>query len=262
MTTPTTHICDKANDLYILNHYYSDVRDFLVPEEIDDGATIIFVGGIGLTTSLAIKQLNFYLSKRNVTLLVVRGPHDDIKLFKPNRYNYDHVKFLPDYSLIQWGSTVIQVIGGGIAVDRKETKHCNGIDFDLSKVKQPVDVLVTHTPPKCIAGPHTPRMEGLEYWLARDNALYEDILNEQVQIEAILNYSLAKVIYSPSVCHDKRHLYPHKLTGLRQNCQVLEVSVPRKLRTYSELKPPKITDNDNTDDSTYVWVPSAYREEL
>jgi hypothetical protein len=139
-------------------HGYLDSIVQLVDKSKLKDTYIIQVGdfeiGFRKDNDQTIGRLNKWLSKFNVTLLVIRGNHDN-----PNWFNGDkvwsHVKFLEDYTVMRIEDKNILFVGGAISINRKQ-KAATGEWFpgevfklDIPKLEsfRDIDMVVTHNAP-------------------------------------------------------------------------------------------------------------------
>ena len=85
--------------------------------------TIIQVGdfGIGFTNRdndiETLKNLNDFLMGQNITMLAIRGNHDNPDFFKGD-IEFTNLKLLPDYTTLNLEGNNFLFIGGAISVDR------------------------------------------------------------------------------------------------------------------------------------------------
>ena len=66
-------------------------------------------------------MLNDFLEKRNLTLLFIRGNHDNPAMFTDELFS-NRFRLLPDYSAIIVDNTTVLCIGGAVSVDRRFRK--------------------------------------------------------------------------------------------------------------------------------------------
>lgn len=145
---------------------------------------------------LLFEHLNKKLAEHNVTLIGLRGNHDNPKWFDGKMCDYSHIKMVPDYTLIQIREKHGLLIGGARSIDRvfwdkfiqKFRRRELNVDFWIDEVMQPlnmeflsnlnvdIDYIFTHSRPSCIVN-HP------KFIIAEDLTFEEDIKNE----EKILN---------------------------------------------------------------------------
>ena len=165
------------------------------------------------------------LSKRNVTILGIRGNHDDPTYFGGvNNIDYEYFKTIEDYGIIslQEGHNIL-CVGGGTSIDRtyrKEHQAATGrVSYwedelpvykpeILDKMKEDgilIDTIIAHSAPT-FAPLHD--KIGIEFWLTRDPHLVETIDEERGVLTALYNkviadkHPLRKYIYG----HFHRHV--------------------------------------------------------
>jgi len=133
--------------------------------------TIIQVGdfGIGFTYKENDKQtlenLNDFLKDVNVTMLVVRGNHDNPNFFNGD-YDFSNLKLLPDYTTLNLEGINFLFVGGAVSVDRttRIKENASNIKYgsrkrcywdsesvvykpEITKTLKDIDVVITHTAP-------------------------------------------------------------------------------------------------------------------
>jgi UDP-2,3-diacylglucosamine pyrophosphatase LpxH len=135
-------------------------------------ATIIHVGdfGVGFLTHERdverLEGLNDFLKTKNVTLYVCRGNHDNPIFFNGN-YQYDNLKLVEDYTVLNINNQNILLVGGAISIDRvprqienttnikvgNEVRYWWGTEkfvLDKEKLKdiKDINIVVTHSAPQ------------------------------------------------------------------------------------------------------------------
>jgi predicted phosphodiesterase len=103
-----------------------------------------------------LKKLYEYLHLINSYLIIVRGNHSNPAFFHDNHWANnefeDRIYFAPDYSIFNINNKSIQIIGGGISIDRIEREINRNwwvneeVSFQPTRVEK-VDILITHIPP-------------------------------------------------------------------------------------------------------------------
>jgi hypothetical protein len=103
-----------------------------------------------------IKKLYEYLYLINSYIIIVRGNHSSPAFFHENHWANnefgDRIYFAPDYSIFNINNKSIQIIGGGISIDRCERILNRSwwlneeVNFQPKRIEN-VDILVTHIPP-------------------------------------------------------------------------------------------------------------------
>lgn len=105
-----------------------------------------------------LDELNQSLNKRNCTLYVIRGNHDNPFYFTDkgiDMVNKSNIKFIKDYTTLNIGGHNIFCVGGAISVDRqartKNISYWEDEKFVLDKEKclnaKNIDIIITHTSP-------------------------------------------------------------------------------------------------------------------
>lgn len=169
--------------------------------------TIIQVGdfGIGFTTPendrRILEAFNNFLDQKNIVMYAIRGNHDNPKLFNGD-HQFDNLKLIPDYTVLELEYHKILCIGGAVSVDRvprlnemqKAARYGSkkeqywfdeGFVFEEDKIKDltGIDILVTHTAPEwCVPDNRNgfgPFVEGFAYY---DNKLLEDLKIERDEV--------------------------------------------------------------------------------
>ena len=138
--------------------------DFYIIERrlhtLEEGSLLIQVGDFGVGFRPAsekshFEEINKILEKKNITLYVIRGNHDDPSLFGTT---HGRIHLLEDYTFENINGKDWLFIGGATSIDRifrragtnywpEEKLNCQ-----LQKVKK-CDVLVTHSAP-AVCAPH------------------------------------------------------------------------------------------------------------
>jgi len=165
-------------------------------------------------------KLSRTASKLNCEFIFIRGNHDSRDFFDKQIINRKCFKTIPDYSVIQTPTHNILCVGGAISVDRtyrmslqesnaqkyaryhrcslnEAKKLCKQLFWDnetctyneqalnelkLNNIK--IDIVCTHTGPSFIK-PFD--KENINYWLAKDETLEEEINEERQTIDKIYN---------------------------------------------------------------------------
>jgi len=170
-------------------------------------ANIISVGdlGVGFHPSQDIntyKSLSEKFSENNINFYGIRGNHDDPSYFQGvNRVCLDNFELIEDYSVFEYKSKLLQLIGGSISLDRTGRREGisywqnEGVSFDGEKC-QKVDILVTHTTPSwCFPQTFNEMVYG---WAREDAYLIEDLTDERAVMDEIFK-----------ICNPYLHLYGH-----------------------------------------------------
>lgn len=168
---------------------------------------IISVGDLGVgfnpNKDLATyEKLSEQFQKRNINFYAIRGNHDDPSAFKGNnRICLDNFELIEDYSVCEYNSKLIQLIGGAVSIDRTRRTvgvsywEDEGVVFNKESC-QKVDILVTHTAPShCFPQQFNEMVYG---WAREDAYLLEDLTDERAVMDEIFK-----------LCSPSLHLYGH-----------------------------------------------------
>jgi predicted phosphodiesterase len=146
------------------------------------------------------EDLNKIAAKGNNIIIAVRGNHDDPEYFK-GHFQFENIKLVADYTVIETKENRILFIGGATSVDRKhrdlDISYWSGeipvYDEDKLKAAKKPDIIITHTAPS-FAYPTT--KVGLMEWAAHDYSIVEDCAYERNVFDKIYEY-LKKRKYTP-----------------------------------------------------------------
>ena len=202
-------ILDKNKQLLFLGDNHGNWNDLLY--EVESGnisdANIISVGDLGVGFNIKrdlpnYLELDKQFKQKNIKFYGIRGNHDDPEYFKNyTRICLDNFELIEDYSVYEYNSKLIQLIGGAISIDRTARSvgisywDDEGVIFDKDKL-QKVDVLVTHTAPTwCFPQKFNEMVYG---WAREDAYLLEDLVDERAVMDEILK-----------ICKPSLHLYGH-----------------------------------------------------
>jgi hypothetical protein len=163
----TENIMDTKENktLYIGDiHGQFEVISALIKKYDINNTTLIQVGDFGAISKdrfgmkvfeciKRLKNLDKKLRALNNTLIITSGNHDDPFCFSSNWGEdlFSNIELIKDYTVREISGKSHLFIGGAISVDR-EMRRRNGwfffedevVDFDLDKVPEEIDVLVTH----------------------------------------------------------------------------------------------------------------------
>lgn len=189
-------------------------------------AVVIIAGDIGLGfesksyyTRLYKKTLSGYLEDNDVTIVCLRGNHDDPNFFHgKKRLSYPKLISVPDYSVLMFYDDdkknilrhAILCIGGATSIDRThrmfydyemmekwgskrrtywEDEHPFYDEKTLDEIRGlRVDIIITHTAPS-FAYPNT--KDKIGYWLLIDPSLDRDLSTERSIMDNIYNSLVA-----------------------------------------------------------------------
>lgn len=171
--------------------------------------------GVGLVENQEPKlmELNDLLKQTKNVLYVNRGNHDDPKFFvEENLERYSHLKFLPDFTLLDiqmldingnLNQKRIFNIGGAVSTDRskrtigkdlfeKEEVQFNLIPEEFYQERKYIDVVISHTAPWFVKPFLTPLTMIGESILQSDPTLVECIENERMELGNIMTHEMLK----------------------------------------------------------------------
>lgn len=141
------------------------------------------------------------LEKHNINILAIRGNHDDPSYFTGEK-DYEHLKFLPDYKVLEISGRKILPIGGAVSIDQeiriKENKKQEHYDTEHPKkywwpgedvkrltnfnsLPRKVDIIISHEAPLSFPPVF---LRGTDWTYE----LYEKILNSRQYLDEILGY--------------------------------------------------------------------------
>jgi predicted phosphodiesterase len=169
--------------------------------------TIIQVGdfGIGFTykenDEQTLNSLNDFLKDVNITMLAIRGNHDNPSFFNGD-YDLSNLKLLPDYTTLNLEGHNFLFVGGAVSVDRTERikENSSNIKYgsrkrcywdkeifeynrDITKNLIDIDVVITHTAPDwCYPNNKLGFGKFVEDWAKYDSGLIGDLAFERNQM--------------------------------------------------------------------------------
>lgn len=188
---------------------FNFLKNQIISKKISD-CTIIQVGdfGIGFThkenDEQTLSNLNDFLKDLNVTLLAIRGNHDNPDFFNGD-YFYSNLNLLTDYTTLKLEGRNYIFIGGAISIDRSERIKENNSNIkygskkrcywerekfeykpELLKDLRDIDVIITHTAPDW-CDPDNKRGFGrfVEDWSKYDSKLIGDLIFERNQMSNV-----------------------------------------------------------------------------
>ena len=167
---------------------------------------IIVSGNCGIGTKSmkyyneTFSKLNKILEDNNSYLLFVRGNNDDPSIFKNREIDFEHVKVVPDYSVVQLKTFNCLCIGGSVSLD-KEWKLSqentfgkkmfwddeapifdeNALDEILKNYQ--IDCVITSTSPS-FSYPGTNAFKRSK-WINNDKTILGDFTNERKILDKI-----------------------------------------------------------------------------
>lgn len=184
----------------------------LLRRKISDGindAVIIIAGDCSFGFAKLTHYENVYnsmkkvLEKNNVTIIGVRGNHDDPGFFDGTMINFKHLKAVPDYTVIEFTDAKALCVGGAISIDRTHRemmgwKKAYWSDeppvYDEEKLDKIlsenfIDFVISHSAPE---GCYPVEKWGLEYWFEFDPSLEKAVDEERATYTKIKNKILEK----------------------------------------------------------------------
>ena len=212
-----------------IHGHFDILLEFIIKNGFKD-CCIIVAGDIGMgfmKKEEYIKLFNSFnpiFEKYGITLLFVRGNHDDPKYFNNDILSFSNIKFVKDYTVIKIGNENILCIGGAISIDRKRriakmmceksllifnhkgdltVEEANNLitqrywkdeipifDKDaIEEIDENIDYVVTHTSPSfCFKQSR----ESIESWIENDDKLNNDLDAERKTLDDIYNALIKK----------------------------------------------------------------------
>ena len=154
-----------------------------------------------------LKLLNNKLKNYGHNVFVVRGNHDNPEYFDGN-HDYENIKFVPDYTVLNLNGFNHLFVGGAISIDR--TLRSQGFDywfnerFNYDEIKtshiKNVEILVTHS---CMTFNKPVLLESHVFEFAKkDYSLIEELQLERKEIDKFWN----NLILNNEI---KYHFYGH-----------------------------------------------------
>lgn len=187
-------------------------------------ALFIHVGDIGvgfhevLLEDAVFSTLNDILIENNSQFVGIRGNHDDPKKFDgeySKRWSNFHL--VPDYTHFIFQDKKIQLIGGGISLDR--SARTEGIDYWRDEIIKyfpekiiKSDILITHSAPS-YCNPVGFNDFCLN-WFKHDKSLELELINEREQLKNLVDLSECKIH-----CYGHFHLSSsERINGRKHIC--------------------------------------------
>lgn len=155
-------------------------------------------------------EFNEQCAKRNISIILVRGNHDDPSYFNDEKINYSNIKAVSDYSVLQTRVLTILCVGGGLSIDRswrkseeiKRNKYSKSKRYkyywedempifskekldDLKEQGIIVNAIASHTAPSFCY----PLAKDASFsWFRVDNKLRDDLKIERETMDSIFNW--------------------------------------------------------------------------
>ena len=200
-----------------------DLLKYKIIESGIQNAVLIIAGDCGFGFEKEIfyhykyNNVKRYLKERNITIIFVRGNHDDPQYFDGEKINFEYWKAVPDYSVLSFldnGNEKYNVlcIGGAISIDRLrriDSDYDNwmrGKDrcsywFNEAPIYNPdilgeikkngikISALITHTAPDFV---HLIDNVDINKFTTIDSELIHDMINERLVMTHIYNHLIVK----------------------------------------------------------------------
>ena len=175
-----------------------------------ENSIIVIAGDCGIGFEKETHYLQLYnklrktLTATNNILLLVRGNHDDPDYFSDCKIDFERMKTIPDYSIINTANKTVLCIGGATSIDRKhrlEAMWLNGLkgrdtqplywenetvifdDNAFDELRElNIDTVITHT---CPSFCDPIEKIGIESWLSKDSELRADLDAERELMDKI-----------------------------------------------------------------------------
>lgn len=177
-----------------------------------------------------LKEFNKFLAKRNISMYVVRGNHDDPAYFTGLKVlSYSHLTLVPDYTVLELDGKRILCIGGALSIDRvnlinydenkrlssyEPTNICSywkdevvPLNKEVIAGLQNIDVLISHTAPSFCYPPMYPLAPIVQEYVPNDPTLIADLQKERNLMDEIFELLTAN---NNNITH---HFYGHFHSG-------------------------------------------------
>ena len=149
------------------------------------------------------------LEQNNIYIYFVRGNHDDPSYFEEGKINFERIKTIPDYSIIQLANKNILCVGGATSIDRVWRKQREEVInkykthkkklyweqelplYSEEKLKEindsgiKIDTVITHTSPHFM---FPTQKLGVNAWARVDSNIYKDIEKERSTLTQIYEF--------------------------------------------------------------------------
>lgn len=229
-----TYVCGDSHGAFELIKYKIKQNDII-------DSAIIIAGDCGFgfekekyyVDTVYNNLLKKELSERNITLIFLRGNHDDPEYFNgEKRIDFQHFKTIPDYSVINLtdGSNIL-CVGGATSIDRMRSvreelnaKEKGNFDIKLywenewpeyipeviDKIKSDginITNVISHTSPHF--APLTDK-HFVKNFAIHDKTLLEDLDKERMIVTNIYNHLIKKCNYNIETWF-YGHFHEHKI---------------------------------------------------
>ena len=204
------HINETITNIGFIGDIHGDFKSLLRKIKDYENTCFIICGDIGIGFSdQPLKKLKGminttiypFLKKRNNIIICLRGNHDDPSYFNDDIIDNDRFYLASDYSVINFKTKNILLIGGGLSIDRQRRVIGKSYwsdelpKFDKDKLdsilnQYHIDVIASHTTVS-FADP-TDKGEIVIYFSLFDEKLLEDQIKERSIMDDIYNYIISK----------------------------------------------------------------------
>lgn len=195
-----THSLSKITELIIAHN----LKDFVLIGCGDHGEGF----GVQEVDERKLWYLNNECEERYGEVYLVRGNHTDPSWYKEDKFpQFQKIKFVPDYSLLNFEGRKFLFVGGAVSVDRslrlarlkefgiKSWWVDEGFVFDKDKAQE-CDFLITHSSGKDEFPRHG--KESIRNWFYVDSELDVDCDKERDDIQKLVD-----------ICKPKYHIFGH-----------------------------------------------------
>jgi len=237
-------------------HGEFDLLKYKIRESgITDGVIIVAGDcGFGFEKPEYYKQtynkIKRILKERNVTVIFIRGNHDDLTYFDGEKIDFEYWKAVPDYSILSFSPIGgingeihnVLCVGGAISIDRlwrKQHESTNSrlywnneipiyspeILDEINEDGVKITTVITHSAPS-FAPLHDKNF--IQSFIQYDKALIEDIAYERLTLTQIYDHLVKKDKHDVKLwCYG--HFHQHALTYSEEDVKfiMLDICNPR-----------------------------------
>ena len=173
-----------------------------------DNSVIIVSGNCGIGTKSMeyyqniFEELNNALSNNNCYVFFVRGNNDDPSIFHNSKINFEHVKTIPDYSIISLKAYNCLCIGGSISLDKEwklfqeetfgkkmywsgEEPYLDEKELDEIIKKHSIGCIISSTSPS-FSYPSTNALNNSK-WVKNNSSIKKEVSSERNVLDKIYN---------------------------------------------------------------------------